>query len=722
MSKLPISDSGNLDLRFSPAAFLLGWLAVSYQIFLLREFSAHFYGNELVFGLVLAAWLLWGGLGSLWASRRGGARWPALFFAALLIAPFCFSALRFSRLALGLLPGELTGLLPIFIFAFILTFFINFPLGAAFASTVRREGPLPRIYLWESAGAATGSLVTYLGLIPRLSNWRAIAVTGAVAATAAFINFRKKIPAGLLIAALSISVAFFVLDIPTQRMIWKPFTLVESRDGRYGKLQVIKTSEQVTLYDNGLRVYSFPDPASAEESVHFALLQNPEARRVLLIGGGAGGALAEVLKYPKTEVDYVELDPDIIRISESFLPPSASGVLKDPRVHIILGDGRAFLEATTAFYDIVILNLPEPATAQINRFYTREFFSRVRTKLNTGGVFSFRVPSAENYISPELQKFLSTMSATLRQAFPEIKIIPGDSNIFLASASPLHADADDFIRTIKRFRIQNKFISPEQLPARLHPLRIRALAEKIASGPGLLNSDLHPVSYFFDSVLWSAQFKGAESKILTFFARIPVHWLLDIPLLLLAGILVFIRFGSSSSGNSIVPVALMGMTTMAGEIMLILIYQTLYGYVYGQIALLLTAFMSGLTLGAFVSSKRKKHRYSHLILLQSGLLILVAAVWFSLGSRLAGPLLYPFLLSLGYLGGDFFIVANTLFFKEKTQAGQAYGWDLLGSFLAAAGLSSVLIPLAGLPILFQYLLLVNSFGLLFIVTGRKKAR
>jgi len=721
VSKLPISNSGNLGLRFSPAAFLLGWLAASFQIFLLREFTAHFYGNELVFGLVLAAWLLWGGWGSLWASRRD-ARWPGLFFAALLIAPFCFAALRFSRLVLGLWPGELTGLFPIFIFAFVLTFFINFPLGAAFASMVRGDGPLPRIYLWESAGAAAGSLITYVGLIPRLSNWRAMAVTGAVAAAAAFLAFRKKIPARLLIAALSVSAALFVLDVPSQRTIWKPFTLVESRDGRYGKLQVIKTSEQVTLYDNGLRVYSFPDPASAEESVHFALLQNPEASRVLLIGGGAGGALAEVLKYPKTEVDYVELDPDIIRLSESYLPPSAAAVLKDPRVHVILGDGRAYLEAAAALYDIVILNLPEPATAQINRFYTREFFSRVRAKLNAGGVFSFRVPSSENYVSPALRQFLSTMAGTLRTAFPEIKVIPGDSNIFLASARPLTVDADDFIRAIQRFRIQNTFISPEQLPARLHPLRVRALAEKIASGPGLLNSDLHPVSYFFDSVLWSAQFKGAESKILAFFARIPVHWLLDIPLLLLAGILVFIRFGPSSSRNSIVPVALMGMTTMAGEIMLILVYQALYGYVYERIALLLTVFMAGLTLGAFAGSKRKEPRYSHLILLQAGLLVLVAVVRLSLGSDLAGPLIYPFLLSLGYLGGDFFIVANTLFFKEKAQAGQAYGWDLMGSFLAAACLSSVLIPLAGLPILFQYLLLVNSFGLLFIVTNRKKGR
>jgi spermidine synthase len=80
--------------------------------------------------------------------------------------------------------------------------------------------------------------------------------------------------------------------------------------------------------------------------------------------------------------------------------------------------------------------------------------------------------------------------------------------------------------------------------------------------------------------------------------------------------------------------------------------------------------------------------------------------------------LFVFLFLLGYLGGDFFIVFNSLFFKEKAQTGLGYGWDLLGSFLAAVSLSAVLIPLAGLQVLFQYLFLMNSFGLLFLVVRR----
>ena len=494
----PNPRPGDLGLKFSPAAFLLGLLAASFQIFLLREFAAQFFGNELVFGLVLAAWLFWGGCGSLWASGRdaGRKRSSAFFFGVLLLAPACFAGLRFTRSILGLLPGEWIGLGPILVFAVVLSFFLNFPLGAIFVFTVKAEGPLPRVYLWESIGAASGGLLTYFVLIPLLSNWGGLAFIGAASAAAVFFLSDRRKTALVFSLALAAWIAFFVSDIPSQALAWRPFTLVRTKDSLYGKLQVIRTSEQITLYDNSMRVYSFPDPASAEESVHFALLQRPEAGRVLLVGGGVGGSLTEILKYPRTEVDYVELDPEIIRLSELFRSDTEKESFRNPRVHLVYDDGRAFLERSSAIYDVVILNLPEPSSAQINRFYTREFFVRAREKLAGGGVFSFRVPSAENYIRPELQEFLSVMARTLRQAFPEVKVVPGDSNIFLASAATLTVDSEDLIRTLRRLGLNNRYVTPERLPARLHPLRVEALRTKIESGPGGVNSDLHPDQLF----------------------------------------------------------------------------------------------------------------------------------------------------------------------------------------------------------------------------------
>jgi len=719
VSILPKSGSGNLGLRFSAPAFLLGFLASSFQIFLLREFSAHFFGNELTFGLVLAAWLFWGGLGSLWASKKRATRETvgSLFAAGLCFAPIAFVLLRFSRFLLGIRPGEMTGLAPVLLFALILAFVLNAPLGILFASIAKVERHLPRVYFWESGGAVCGGMLTYLILIPTLSNWQALAAVGVVAGITVFIGFKRGGSRILSAAALCLFALLFFFDLPAQKICWMPLHLTEAKDSLYGKLQVIQMAEQMTLYNNGLKVFSFPDPAAAEEAVHFALLQRPRARRILLIGGGAGGGLNEILKYPETTINYIELDPEIIRLSRDFWPSSVQRAFRDPRVRVHAADGRIFIEKTLERYDAVLLDLPEPANAQLNRFYTREFFQTARKILAEGGVFSFRVPSAENYIGPELERFLASMFRTLTSVFPEVKAVPGTANVFLASAGPLSIEAGFLAETIRALGIKNIYVTPELLPARLHPLRVRMLAERLESGPELINTDLHPASYYFSAVLWSTQFKGLDASVLAFLARVPGRWLLDGPLLLFAAVLVMAGVRSSRSGYSVLPMMIMGLTTMAVEIMVVIWYQTLFGCLYKQIALLLTTFMAGLALGAFLSTRRRKTGPHQIVILQSGFLMLVLVIRECLESSPPEGVFFAFLFLLGYLGGDFFIVTSALFFQAPERAGVGYGFDLLGSFLAAVGLSSILIPLLGLPILFHYLFLLNSFLFLFILTG-----
>lgn len=722
MQILPNSDPGNLVLRISYPAFLLGFLATSFQVVLAREFSAHFYGNEMTFGFVMAAWLLWGGLGSILASRyhSSSRHFVRLYYAVLGISPFCFVALRFSRFFLGTLPGELTGIAPMLTFALVLTFFVNFPLGVIFVLNVGIDnGNVARVYLWESAGAAAGGLLVTFFLVPFLSNWQAVALLGALSTAFIFFSFGRKKENPAAISVLCLSLGLFLFDGPSQKIFWTPFTLVRSKDSLHGKLQIIRTGEQVTLYNNGLQAYSYPDPAAAEEAVHFACLQNPDAGKVLLVGGGVGGSLQEILKYPKTAVDYVELDPEIIRLSQEFLPRDGQAALTDVRVHIFFEDGRRFLERAGQKYDLVILNLPEPATAQINRFYTQEFFREVKDKLDPGGIFSFRVPSAENYVSPELREFLSTLYVTLKKVFAEAAVVPGDTNIFLASDSSLTLKVPDLAQRIETLHLRTRFVTSEMLSARLNPIRVSRLKENIESGLGHINSDLSPICYFFNSVLWSTQFKSLESGVLSFLAGIRLFWLLDVPLLLFILALILFRIKNKESSFFLVPLAVLGLTTIACEIMIIVWFQSLYGYVYQRIALLLTSFMAGLALGALRGSKRKTARYVQVIFIQFCMLLLVLALRISLAMAPPEIFFFAALLLLGLFGGDLFIVSNRLFIKDRTQAGLGYGWDLLGSFFGAVCLSSILIPLAGLIILFQYLFLANSFCLLFLVLKPK---
>jgi spermidine synthase len=152
----------------------------------------------------------------------------------------------------------------------------------------------------------------------------------------------------------------------------------------------------------------------------------------------------------------------------------------------------------------------------------------------------------------------------------------------------------------------------------------------------------------------------------------------------------------------------MGFTTIVIEIIVIISFQTLYGYVYRRIALLLTCFMMGLFLGSLRGKKRKRIYFAQLLLVQFGILLLVLLLHLSLKIHPPELFFFIFLLLLGFLGGDMFVVANNLFLKEKKNYGLGYGVDLLGSFMGALVVSSFLIPLVGLPLLLRYLFLLNT--------------
>lgn len=709
-------------MRRNSLPFLLGFLASSFQIILLREFSAYSYGNELTLGIVLASWLLWGGVGSLLVSeKRSPARLAGLYEAAIVLMPAALAVLRLARFGFRLLPGEQVGLAGSIIVALIAGFLVSFPLGMLFVYNVRSSGGrIARVYVLESLGAAAAGLVVELVVLPYLSNWQAAAAVGAFALTLLYQPGEKLASRARTCAVIAVLAGLVVFDTPSQRLYWKPFAFVTSRDTRHGKLQVIKAGNQVSFYSNGARVFSWPDPEAAEQAVHFALLQNPGARRALLIGGGVGGSLAELLKYPRLEVDYIELDPEMIRLAGRLLGDDAQKVLLDPRVHLSFDDGRAFVRRSAEKYDAIILDLPGPATAQINRFYTREFFELVRRRLAAGGLFSFSLASSENYIGPELQDLLRSLYGTLKSVFPEVRVVPGDTNVFLASHAPLTVDPGVLAERIQALGLRTLYVTGSSLPSRLHPLRVGYLDSRLAARPGRENSDLTPVTFFYESVFWSSQFRGFESRFLRLFSRLPVTTLLAVPFVLLVPWLVVFRVRKVRAGYLLAPLVTMGLTTITVEIIVLVWFQSLYGFLYGRIALLLACFMLGLFAGGLAGSRTGVASIGRLAVDEAGLVGVLAAFFVLLPSR--PPQFVPFLLLFlfGAAAGDVFVVSNRLYTSIRKSYGLGYGLELAGSFLGALVTSALLIPLAGLKPLLASMILLNLLVLIFL-TLRPKA-
>ena len=721
MPVLQPSRSGNLDLKRSLPPFLLGFLALSFQVILLREFSVHFQGNEMTYGFLLAGWLLWGGLGSLLAHRfkANGERFMPLLCVVLVLFPVGLAGLRLSRLPLGLLPTEITGLPLMLGFALALTLFLSFPFGMLFVAAAELRGEdASGVYRLEALGATAGGLVVHFLLIPHLSNWQAAALVGLVALALGLVGRAGKISPALPAAASLALLLLAFFDGPANRLYWNPLELIRTKDTPYGKLQAVRTDGEISLYINSVMAYSTADPSSAEEAVHFALLQRPNARRALLIGGGAGGGLEQGLKYPGLLLDYVELDPEVIRMSKELLPPEKSAVFSNPRVRIFSQDGRAFLSRTKERYEAVLLDLPEPSTAQLNRFYTRQFFALAGSKLTPDGLLSLRVPSAENYISPARQRFLCSLYQTLKVVFPEVEVVPGGTNIFLASASPLTLAAETLNHDLEKRGIRNTYVRPELLRDRLNPFRVEWLRRTLTQGPLAVNSDLNPLCYFFVSILWASQFRGLEAGSLEFLSRLPPLILLGLPLALAFLLLLFLRLRSRPDASLLVPLSLLGFSGIAVEILVLIWYQTLYGAAYGRIALLLASFMAGLWLGSTWSQKWRRPSLAQVKRIQAGLCLLVGLILFGFRARPPQFALFGVLLIFGVLSGSLFITANRLFIKNRKDLGTGYGLDLLGSFVGALAASAFLIPLAGLPLTAALLLGLNVLAMFFLLSFR----
>ena len=140
---------------------------------------------------------------------------------------------------------------------------------------------------------------------------------------------------------------------------------------------IAKRLDQYSIYGNGQILTSFPDPYQSALKAHFILCEHPHPEKVLLIGGGISGIIKEILKHPVKTLHYVELDATLVGMGRKYLPSEDKMALRDPRVTIFLNDGRYYVKKCQEHYDVIILNLPDPSTALLNRFYTLNFFTEI---------------------------------------------------------------------------------------------------------------------------------------------------------------------------------------------------------------------------------------------------------------------------------------------------------------------------------------------------------
>ena len=199
----------------------------------------------------------------------------------------------------------------------------------------------------------------------------------------------------------------------TIQRIKTPFQTAELADTRsFGRCLILDGEIQSARLDEF--IYH-------EALVHPALTLHPRPRDILVLGGGEGATLREILRHPCVRrATMVDLDGDVVELCRRYLPAWSAGAFAHRKSRVIISDARKFILETDEQFDIIISDLPTPSAGSsgpVAALYTIEFYRRVIARLNTGGIF---VTQAGSGSLLQLQ-FHAALHKTLAKLFKVVR-------------------------------------------------------------------------------------------------------------------------------------------------------------------------------------------------------------------------------------------------------------------------------------------------------------
>ncbi len=689
--------------------FNLGLAAMATQVIMIRETLAIFQGNELIIGLFLGLWMLLTAMGSFLSSQfpvrssQDGVpgsqdaastsqlpRVPAALLLLLALLPltglFTLIYLRYIIIPSGVMAGLGQTSLVIFlaISPFCLVSGMLFPLLVRELSALKGKNLLHEGYALDSSGSIIGGFLFSLVFIFILTSYESLLILTCISICLTLIwswmNHWKARAVSILLIGTGILVISIILKPEKifNELSFKNQEVLEVKSSPFGKLAVTRIGEQLNLYINGTPAVTGNDPIFREESVHYAMLMHPRAEKVLLISGGTAGIIEEILKYPVKKIDYLEINPWMIRLIGKYKP-----LVTDGRVSYIYKDPRIFLDRTSEKYDVMIINTPEPGSAELNRFYTVEFFKLMKDKLNPGGIISLSVPSAGNYMSETSRMMHSVCYNTLQVVFSHIRIIPGWKDYYLASDSTLdHSLFKDY----QSLGFTNLYVNPSYINEGLLKMRTdQIMKDLLREAP--VNSDLKPYVFSLFQKHWLDQFRIN-------YRIIPV----SLAVLIVMG---FLFLGPLNLG-----LFAGGFTASSIEFLLLIWFQVIYGFLYQMTGVIFAVFMTGLAIGSFYRLHiYKNNTFKGFLNIQASIAVFsatLASLMLIIPSNTSNwsviLLIMILVLITGLLMGIQFSLSSQLRKSSVLKSsGESFSADLLGSAIGIGLVSVYLVPHIGLP-------------------------
>lgn len=731
----------NMISRFVFALLVTGLAGIVAQTVIIRESLIIYGGNELSIGVIIGSWVLWEALGA-----YIGGRWPrraadaaGAFICAGVIFAVIFPAsiylVRVIKVISGMPPEISMGIIAVFCTSMIIFLPAGFVHGFSFTASCRiyeelkgpRSSAAGRVYFYEMLGTIIGGILVSYVLIARFNSFRIAGIVSLLLALACLVfavslpTRQKKFLSVLCLAATAASMCFiaFGLDDSVQglsvRTQWHGRKIVYYRNSPYQNIAVTNEEDQYTFFTDGLPAATIPVPdiSRVEEFVHIPMLaHNGPAENVLVLHGGAGGVISEVLKYPAVKrVDHIEIDPLLLAAITRFPSDLVRSEMADPRLSLHYNDIRRFVQGTPVRYDVVLLGLSAPDTLQTCRLFTVEFFREVREILNGEGLFVFTTAGSLAYYDRELKDINASALATARSVFPGVAVVPGSENLFIASPSAKGTvlSADDLYARLKGYGLKTRLISLPHLVYRLDKERMDWFYSVTGGSGAGINRDLVPKGLYyniaFNNALLSPSLKG-------FFSAAQQSGVASaaviMALLTAAAFLLRERFRAIPV---LFAITTTGFVAMLLELSLIFVFQVLCGYVFYEIGMLMAMLMAGMAAGSIAVTLRegKKGRTAITLIAAETALAAFCAVLFFVFS-LAGhfmnwhglylrALFFTLLFISGSFAGMEFPLAVKMHAQDRPSSpstGIVYGSDLLGGFIAGLLGGFFLFPLLGI--------------------------
>ncbi|MFC1820676.1 hypothetical protein ACFLZG_06285, partial [Thermodesulfobacteriota bacterium] len=361
---------------------------------------------------------------------------------------------------------------------------------------------------------------------------------------------------------------------------------------------------------------------------------------------------------------------------------------------------RSFIKKTDKKYDAIIIDLPDPDTFQINRFFTSEFFSLTKKALSRDGILSFSMKYSPNYISDIRKQKLSTVYNTALLYFKNAKILPGEEAYFLCRDGKISTDIPA--------RLSMKSISTQYIEGfyygNVTDERIKMLQESIDRGE-YINTDFEPRIMNITFKEWFLKHGNSPRAFLLIFLVIISIYLLTMKKE------EYILFST-------------GMATMGVEMLIVFTFQVIYGYIYLKIGAIVTVFLLGLLPGAAVGNLFKEKNITRLMMSEVILLCLLLT-FFAWNSFIRGEphqfyfLSYCFLFS--FFCGFQFPIVTRIIGEKRSPAASCLAADLAGAAVGTLIVGTLLIPLTGIQSAITFLILIKISSSMLMLFSRTKS-